>query len=136
MGLIGRHRPVAADTIAAIKAAAAGAPLVLPKPVERRWFAQLSQESKDWVARELKLRIQDLVGDLEDVLHGAEPREQLMLDRDDIESVCWVSGFTDELLSAADKLGESLAAKLPKTKDEQLLKAAIDCADRWWTKTV
>jgi len=135
MGLIGRHKPLDSETNAALKAAVAGRPLELPKSPERIWFAELPEETKRSIYRELKLRSQDLVGALEDALGGA-PREQLMLDRDDIESVCWVSEHEDELLKLADELGTELIPRLPVATSEQLFKAAIDYGDQWWTQSV
>lgn len=135
MGLIGRHKPMDAETSAAIMSAAAGAPLNLPESTERTWFSNLSHDTKQWVFQELRLRTQDLVGALEDVLDG-EVDEQLMIDRDDIESVCWVAECDDELLKVADTLGESLISRLPVATNEQLFKAAIDYADQWWTQSV
>lgn len=136
MGLVGRHRPLDAETQASLKAAAdAGGPIRLPEPAERLWFKGLPDETKKWVYEEIRQRSEDLVGALEDALEG-EVDEVLMLDRDDIESASWVALHDDPLMALADELGAQLIPRLPVATERQLFKAAIDYGDKWWTQSV
>ncbi len=137
MGLLGRHRPVTRQNIEAIQSLFSHqSSLILPESRERLWFKGLPQASKQWVFEELRFQTEDLIGALEDIAQGAQATEEILLERDNIECVIWISDHHEELVNFADDLGASLIGRFPEAQDEQLLRAASDYGDMWWSQTV